>query len=256
MHNTIACIVSNLGGDDRYLHRSAQKAVQAMHARAHRNPSIAVECVKGLLTFHGKGSSDQLAKSKIIEKLTSVEDVGARASIVDALGDLLQKSSTTDVDDPASRRKRLIDLLVVCFTQMASSTADREAGDLYARVLTNILLILLRYAYFELEQNQARLSPAARQYARIRILTCLEHGLKNGKGGRRLLHDAVRTLRALEKNKREYRSVVELDDQISTIVQKAWRRLQKLFKPVSTVRSRCRFRYSPRRAVGLLGCSK
>jgi DNA polymerase phi len=225
--NVVACLQNQLKADSRYLQRSAQKAIQAMHARLAKTPTVALVVLRGILADAGALQFDVVTKTKTIEKLVTASDDG---SICDFLGELFQKPGVGNSNEITHARKTITDLLAnTCMHSLSAdqslqeSVSDTDAVERSPLVQSrHVMEILVQIAFF-VQPAVQEVAPASRQYVRERIMACLEQALKTKAIGRALLHHTVASVTRFQNHGR--RPAFDFDDSIKAIMKGARRRL-------------------------------
>jgi DNA polymerase phi len=230
--NVVACLQNQLKADSRYLQRSAQKAIQAMHARVAKTPTVALVVLRGILADAGALQFDVATKTKTIEKLVTASDDG---STCDFLGELFQKPGVGNGNEITHARKTITDLLATtCMHSLGveqslqESVRGTDAVERSPLVQSrHIMEILVQIAFF-VQPADPEVAPASRQYVRERIMACLEQALKTKAMGRALLQHTVTSVTRFQSQGRQ--PAFDFDDSINAIVKGAHRRLDTFEK--------------------------
>jgi DNA polymerase phi len=230
--NTILCLQNQLKADSRYLQRSAQKAIQAIHARVTKQNEVALVVLRGMLVEAGALQFDLITKTKTIEKLVTVDD---NRYICDFLGALFQNPGVGSSSEATNARKIIADLLTsACTHRLAgdqefqgSTTEEHAVTFAYGRSpllqSRNAVEVLVKVAFFVDPAATPEVAPASRQYVRERIMVCLEQALKQKTIGRALLRHTIAYISAFESKR--LRPAFDFDENIKTIMRDARRRL-------------------------------
>jgi DNA polymerase phi len=225
--NVVACLQNQLKADSRYLQRSAQKAIQAMHARVTKTPTVALVVLRGMLADAGALQFDVVTKTKTIEKLVTANDDG---SICDFLGGLFQKPGVGNGNETAHARKTITDLLAnTCVHTLGADQSLQESisgTDAIERSplvqSRHVIEILVQIAFF-VQPADPEVTPTSRQYVRERIMACLEQALKTKATGRALLQYTVSSVTRFQSQ--GLQPAFDFDDSIKAIMKGARRRL-------------------------------
>jgi DNA polymerase phi len=235
--NTVSCLQNQLKADSRYLQRSAQKAIQAIHARIAKQNDLAPLILRGMLVDAGALQFDTTTKTKTIEKLVTVED---NRYVCDFLGELFQKPRVGNGNEAVHARKTIADLLATaCLQKLArhqGSHAPGEASTRQADIMSHdkstlvlsrhAIEVLVEIAFFRNPAAAPDVSNASRLYVRERIMVCLERALKDKATGHALLQHTTAYLVVLER--KGLCPAFDLDDNIMIIISDARRRLESI----------------------------
>lgn len=235
--NTISCLQNQLKADSRYLQRSAQKAIQAIHARIAKQNDLAPVILRGMLVDAGALQFDTITKTKTIEKLVTVED---NWYVCDFLGELFQTPGLVDGNQAVHARKTIADLLATaCLHKLVGdqgSHVSREVSKEHVDTMSHekstlvpsrrAIEVLVETAFFINPAAVPEVSNVSRQYVRERIMVCLEQALKNKAIGRALLQHTTAYVLVLERKR--LRPAFDFDDNIKNIIRDARRRLESI----------------------------
>ena len=221
--------MNNLNGQDRYLQRSAQKAVQAIHSRVSREPSASVACLEGLLVDAGLVHFDKITKSKTIEKLLSLKDFNTQVRLQKVLHDVLLAPNIKDTEEAVSARKVVSDLLVRVFTE--GLELEQKGKSPKPTISKAVMGTFVSIAYFQIANiAEAQVNPpiaeATRLYVRERMMSCLEQALRFGSLGRAVLRLTVAEILALRKGD-QYKPVFQFDENVDAVVRAAIESLEQ-----------------------------
>jgi DNA polymerase phi len=225
--NVVACLQNQLKADSRYLQRSAQKAIQAMHARVTKTPTIALAVLRGMLADAGALQFDVVTKTKTIEKRVTANDDG---SMCDFLGELFQKPGVGNGNEVTHARKIITDLLAnTCMHSLGAdqplqeSINDTDVVERSPLVQSRLTIEILVQIAFFVQPADPEVTPASRQYARERIMACLEQALKTKAMGRALLQHIITSVTRFQSQ--GLQPTFDFDDSIKAIMKGARRRL-------------------------------
>ena len=235
--NAVVCLQNQLKADSRYLQRSAQKAIQAMHTRVATQSHLALVVLRNMLVGAGALQFDASTKTKTLEKLVSVDDNG---DISDFLGGLFGSPGVGNSREATSARKTVADLLATICTQNLAGDQEfhesrRDTGEntstfAYDRCplvqSRHAMEILVQVAFFVNPAAVPEVTPGSRQYVKERITACLEQALKTKAIGLTLLRHTVAYILSFESQ--SLQPAFDFDENIKTIMRDARRRLNTI----------------------------
>lgn len=235
--NTLMLLITHLKTDERYLHRSATKAVQALHKRASQDHSFVADAIQGLvLGSSGLYNFDSVTKTKTVAKLLTAADVSTFQTIVPAICAAIERPDATDEKQADAKRRGFGDIMVSACTR-ALAMVDEENGTpkLVAEMALDAL-VGIAYSKKSLGPDgrvfEPPPSPECRAYFRSRIRTCLDQSLQHGATKSTLLSYAVHRLKVLQAQTPPDHAILEFDAETQAIVEKAWKNLGKISKAV------------------------
>lgn len=224
--------------DERYLHRSAKKAVQALQTRANRDPSIVSPAIQGLvLMASGLYNFDTITKTKTIAKLLSVANLSSLEDLVPAVCEVIEQPEATDEKEADAKRRSFADILVsICARTVVLVNGQNEDPNPVAEMVL-ATLIGLAYSNKSLRPGCRMFKPLpsfeCRKYLRSRIKTCLDQSSQHRATKLCLLRHTIHRLKDVQEQADHEHAIVEFDEQTEKIVEKAWKRLRKVTKTVS-----------------------
>ena len=234
----MTCLKNQLGRGDRYLQRSAEKAIKAMHERVERDGSLAFYCLKGIVTPTGTIHFDSITKTKTVEKLLRIGDIKSQWKIVEYLAEQLEKPGATVAKQAVSARRAVVDLLaLLCNFDCERGQQKRQfVGGSDAEEKRHVLVPenspvsqvvvskLVEHAYF-FGGEIPPLSEPSRQHLHEKLMGCLEYALRLGNIGRALLSFAISWCDLLDTRKDKNPSV-EFDSESRSTLQNVHERLR------------------------------
>jgi DNA polymerase phi len=230
----MSCIINALKGDDRYLQRTAHKAMQSFQMRVEAEPEATATLLEDLLRATNFVDFDKLTKTKTMEKLLGSD---AQLSVAKILGDMHHLIGTEIVEDAAARRRQLILLQGRFFTQWMSrpenvqptpKNVPNPASPLilsYAPPL-EVLRSWIEVAYFTAQEQDPAFSDETRGVAKAKLSTHLEQTLKAGALGKEMLRAAIGEINEREKNGEQ--SVIAFAPAVKSIIDHGWQRFESL----------------------------
>ena len=226
--NAVMCLQTQLKADSRYLQRSAQKALHAMHARVARQNDLALVVLRGMLVDAGAMQFDVSTRTKTLEKLITVND---NRDVFHFLGDLYQHPGVENNHEVTNARKTLTDLLVAACSHELSG--DQKFPNATKNLSEGSQMIYSQYAMetlvqicFFVRSATPEITLGSRQYVKERIMACLEQALKTKVFGRTLLRHTVASISLFESQKLQL--AYGFDSNIRTIMEDAHQRLDAL----------------------------
>ncbi len=227
--NATKSLMNNLNGQDRYLQRSAQKAIQAIQLRASREPRAGVACLEGLVVDAGLVHFDKVTKTKTIEKLLSLKDFDAQLQLQKVLCDALRTPKITDSQEAVPARKVYIDLLGRVFAEGLELEQKQDIPN--STISRAVMETYVSLAYFEMSPVanllvKSQSAEAIRSYVRERMTSCLEQAVRVGRLGREILRFTVAEILSIRKSDR-YEPCFQFDEKVRAVIRTAVGSLQQ-----------------------------
>lgn len=235
--NTVSVLINHLKLDERYLHRSATKAIQALQSRASRDPGIVADAIQGLV-FGSSGlyNFDSMTKTKTVTKLLTLADLSTFQIIVPTIRNAIERPEAPDERQADVRRRGFADMLVSIFTRTITMANEDAAAQNSVAEMVLDSLVGIAYSRKALRADGVAFEPPPSSecvaYLRSRIRTCLDQGLQNPVTKSNLLRYTVYRLKDLQQQA-AHDAIVEFDAETRVIVETAWKRLGKISKTVS-----------------------
>lgn len=236
--NTVLLLANHLKLNERYLHKSAKKAVQALQTRAVREPRIVSLAMEGfVLGPSGLHNFDNMTRTKTIAELMTAADLATYRDLVAAFRNAMERPQVNDGKQADAKRSAFADILVsVCSQALAMATEVKREP---LSVADGALDVLIAFAYAEksLGSDGRTFEPPpsrdCRLYLRSRVRTCLDQSLQNRVTQFHLLRHSIGTLKSIQKQADPDHAIVEFDTETQAIVDVAWKSLGKISKTVS-----------------------
>jgi DNA polymerase phi len=230
----MSCILNALKGEDRYLQRTAQKAMQSFQKRIDAEPEATATLLEDLLRGTSFVDFDKLTKTKTMEKLLGSD---AQLSIAKILGDVHHLIGKENAEEAAARRRQVILLQGRFFAQWMSRpenvqpTPENGPNPASPVILSyapplEILRSWIEVAYFTAQEQDPAFSDETRGVARAKLSTHLEQTLKAGALGKEMLRAAIGEINEREKNGEQ--SVIAFAPAVKSIVDHGWQRFESL----------------------------
>ena len=236
--NTIQLLVNYLKIDERYLHKSATKVIQALQARANWEPSIVSHTVRGLvLGSSGLHNFDKVTKTKTVSNLLKAADLASYEDLVAAVGDAMEQPQTNDEKQVDSIRRAYADILVsICSRALSIVSDDDQRPNAVAQMVLDAL-IGLAYAQKSFASTGRNFQPPpsheARAYLRSRIKICLDQNLQDNLRKFHLLRHTINRLKEIQNQAAGAdHSIIEFDAATQDIHDTALKNLKKISKIV------------------------
>ncbi|KAF2088415.1 hypothetical protein K490DRAFT_39843 [Saccharata proteae CBS 121410] len=179
--NLLRCLINQRNDSERYNHIAAKAPLDEMCARVKKEPDVAAELVRGLITKHGSVNFDRISKTKTVEVILTHADGEALEELVTLLEQLFYRPTEQDQRAADSQRQAIADMLVNIVRSRNKENASSIQGDA-SRWLDKLLLLLAKVAYFDhtggdtQEQSPVpSVSQASRSMLQARIASCLAH---------------------------------------------------------------------------------
>jgi DNA polymerase phi len=236
--NAMNCLINALKGEDRYLQRTANKAMQNLQKRIEAEPRTAATLFEDLLRGTNFVDFDKLTKTRTIEKLMSIGDTTAQLEIVQTLHDILFIHGSENPEVAALQNRQGILLQGKFFAQWMSRPQNIELNS--ERLLShstpslllenlpsvNVLKCWIRVAYFPSHNAEPEFAEDIRGLAKAKLSTCLEQTLKAGTLGKHMLHSAIGEIRSQEEKSGP--TVIAFEPAVRSILDRGWERFQSL----------------------------
>ena len=237
--NLMRCLINQLASPERYLHRAAEKSIKAILTRARSDPKARAPILKALLAPpNGDVNFDKTTKSKTIENLTSLVNDPAFGQAIEIYSDLILRPGVEDEKTAASRRQSAADQLL----SAVRSTQQHPTKEVLAKSeclvsIRSILALLANYAYFDIESDpddrginpSPRISQASRDIFRTRVSSCLSSLLaKPIDEPSYFAYELVCHIRGQQENANQNNLVLKADDNVRSVLEKAWQILGKV----------------------------
>lgn len=234
--NAIQCLIHAFKGDDKYLRKSAQKAVQSLEQRLNRSPQVKCRCLQPLLDSSGGIDLDQVTKSSVIGKvLEPTGDGDNDTAVFDQLRDRLERldnlSSTGSLKEYNVTLKLLTRLFDLHLARLPQEEEPNQPASVSGYgILTQILNLWISKIFFK-DSGRGAETQTEQKFRDLKwskFSSCLEQSLKRGWFGRRLLREAVLHIEYLEKHSTSLPNLVrrvDFEPDIEQLVKKAWKKL-------------------------------
>lgn len=235
--NAMTCLVNAFKGDDRYLQRTANKAMQSLQKRVDAEPTAAATLLEDLLRGTKFIDFDKITRTKTIEKLLSMGDATAQSDIVQTLHDIISMGGTEAPEVAALQCRQVILLQGRFFAQFMSRPENIELISAKLSSHAKPLKVLEDLPPLEVLKSwigiayapsnfDPELSEETRGLAKSKLSTGLEQTLKAGLLGKHLLRSAIGEIRFQER--RFEQTVVAFDPAIRSILDQGWQRFESL----------------------------
>ncbi|KAH8705519.1 putative DNA polymerase V [Talaromyces proteolyticus] len=227
--NLSRCLMNQMADKDRYLYRMAVKAAKKIQERVEKEPEFAAAAVKGLIGPSGSINFDQVTKSDTISRIVAEAGPESLQSIVELLADSIAIPDADEAKYAASIRN-YISRVFVSVVKARSST-----GEEYQPILEEILSVLVRFAYFEGQQDgiaQPPLAQETQELFREKINLCMKSLITNSKDPAGVSYAVVRQIRNFQKSNEHGKFIIDMDETISESVDAAFKSLKKLSSKV------------------------
>lgn len=235
--NTVTCLFQQLKMDDRYLHRSALKVMQALTNLATREPDTAAPIVKGLcLGEFGFYNFDAATKTKTVAKILSISSFSALREIVYATSVAPERHQSNELKGADKRSRSLADLLLAAYNRALSLRGENDREMI--STLETILDVLVSQAYFvkfagsESDTSEPQPHKDTRSYMQSRLKACLRQSVQQDRPDFRPLRLAVGRIRANEENLGQDCTVVNFDSKTQAVWNAGWENLRKVDRMV------------------------
>lgn len=181
--NFVRCLVNQLASPERYLHRSAEKSIKAIHSRALDHPSLMSVAIDEIMITNGYINFDIVTKTKTMEKLISLASLHTVQTIVPKFDQMILHPQSTDEKAASARRQIIADYqLMIIRSKLIQNEIGSTASDCH-KVISQILALLVKHAYFEIRGDlkgpqsdpEPPISQASREMFRSRVASSLTY---------------------------------------------------------------------------------
>lgn len=229
--------------DERFLHAAALNAWKAVTQRAQQSPESALSLVVGITSKNGSADFDTFTKVKTLEQVLLSTDDDSLRNIVQHLHSLINRPETSEQSVADHRRQTIADLLlnvVKHYKHYESTSAALLEKDNW---LSNILELLVEYAFFVPSQNTKTrkiplpvISEPNRKMFQERLSSCITRLLNVDIGdqtysGLFVLH-SIRSKATKSKN---LEPVFKADDSVMRTIENAIKTLDSIATKVRTI---------------------
>ena len=229
--NAMSCLRNQLADNDRYLQRSAQKAIQAMLRRAEKEPALALNCLRQFLENPALRNFDKVTNTKTLEKLASLESVTQDDQTFDLLAVLFRYSASDDVQQASLVRKTVADLLAVVYNASAQrgqgghNSDDNSSSDTGPSGATqHVMEVCIDLAYLTQEASPP-ITETSQKYLQAKVMSCIERSLSDRPFSRSLLGSTLGHLSTKQRNFPDS-STIGPDKKIRKLIQDAFELLE------------------------------
>lgn len=242
--NLMRCLMNQLAWPERYMNRVAQVTTKTLMSRVERQPATSVVALRnGFDCFDGPLSFNQLTKTNIIERLITLADNVSLGKLVSHLERSILRPGVQTEKAAAISRQVIADLLVIMIRSRQPSENLKESVEQDINTLIqNIFGLLVRYSYFHIDDSEKKpktmpdpvISVSTREMFRTRITSCLTYILNKFPEPATLVYNAMKRIHVLQTSSRSPGLVMEFDQNLSVIIEKAWIMLKRIHKMAST----------------------
>ena len=238
------CLINQLASPERYLHRVAQRSIKAIFARARSNPDAKAPILQALLDpVNGDINFDKITKTRIVEDLISLVDDPAFEQVVQIYEDLILRPGVEDEKIAASRRQSAADQLVSAVRSIQLPPAEKRTAS--SGVLTNIrriLALLAKFAYFDVDSApddrvtspSPQISRPSREMFKTRLSSCLSSLVTKSIGEpSHFSYEVVSDIHGQHENSNHRSAILNADDNVRNVLEKAWQILRKVHTEAS-----------------------
>lgn len=250
--NFMRCLMNQLASSDRYLHRSAEKAVRSIYARIEVEPLTATTVLACLVKPPaGRINFDQVTKTKTVEKLLFQVKDDNLSDLVQLYSVLISKPAAQDEKAALVERQIAADhLLSVVRAKQAFTDAEVSVQSEPVLFVQRVLALFAKHAYFgqrpevprDGETSIPRISEATRSIFRGRISSCLAHVVAKSKQPARFIYNLIDYIRSQDQKGNGYIPLPNNDGSVAKAIDKGWAVLKKIHsKEVSAQGPKKRF---------------
>ncbi|RPA79547.1 DNA polymerase V [Ascobolus immersus RN42] len=221
--NFVRCLINQLSKEDRYLHKMAEKTIRSVSSFGTKNPSEVLFLVESLVSNNGSPNFDNITKTKTVEKLLPQADTDGLLKIVKLFDGIILA--------PKEEEKRAIELRRQWAADHLLSLIRSGTTDKTEKWVGQVLHMFATYGHFDVSEAKPSLSPETQTMFRSRLLSCLSAlvGGVEREDGEAWPYVATKRIAKLRKEGK-YKFAIELDDEIQSSIDKAYKQLDKIRK--------------------------
>ncbi|CZT47188.1 related to DNA polymerase V [Rhynchosporium secalis] len=180
--NLVRCLINQVQGKDRFLHRAAEKSLKVLISAVEAKPKLLVLILPCLIGGHGTYNFDRLTKTKTVERLLSLVEDSTAAAVIDILVEPALSISGDDekeVEKEAEMRRQMLGDYILNIIRKVNIT-DESRNCNWIR--ENALPTLARFAYGKDARCKPALSDKTRMIFRTRLSSSFGHLLSDLQG--------------------------------------------------------------------------
>ena len=237
--NFLRCLVNQLASSGRYLHRAAEKCLEALDSRAKSEPTVVPLAIAEIMDSNGYADFDSLTKTKTIEKLLTRVDLSNLRDFVLPFIQIIADIRTTDEKIADIKRQAVASHLAAIIKLRANKDSPDSVTLDSDSCIKDILMAFVQFVYYiPRESSNATvsalkppLSPACREMFRQKLMSSLTFLMTKGKD--RAIYPFL--VVSCIQNKREEAMdspTYQFDDNVTKDVDEAWKTLSKIHKKV------------------------
>ena len=222
----------------------AERSIKAILARARSNPNGKAPILKALLDpVNGDINFDKTTKTKTVEELVSLVDDPAFEQVVEIYEDLVMRPGAEDEKILASRRQSAADQLVSAVRSLQlPPTENTPVKSGYLANIRRILALLAKCAYFDVDgapddrviSPSPQISRSSREMFRTRLSSCLSSLVTKSIGGSSYFaYEVVCNVYGQHENPNHRSTILNADDSVRNVLEKAWQILSKIHAKAS-----------------------
>ena len=235
--NFLRCLVNQLASSERYLHRAAEKCLEALDSRAKSEPTVVPLVIAEIMDSNGYADFDSLTKTKTIEKLLTRVDPSKLRDFVLLFVRVIADIKTTDEKTADIKRQAVASHLVTIIKLTANQDGPDSAALDSDSCIKDILKAFAQFVYYiPRESSHATfsalkppLSPACREMFRQKLMSSLTFLMTKGKD--RAVYPFL-VVSCVQNKKEEAMDspTYQFDDNVTKDVDEAWKTLSKIHK--------------------------
>ncbi|KAH7225851.1 DNA polymerase phi-domain-containing protein [Fusarium oxysporum] len=215
--NLTLCLMNQASKEDRYLHRAANKALEAIEATTSAHPATLVPILKGLLGENGAYNFDQRTNTKTVDQILQNISGETGEEILKIIRTPLSTIAKQDTKKASSTLRVYVDYL----SKILNASASPTSGEFQQTVFSAALQELSQLAYSQPKNIPVdTLTEGVRELCRTRLESSF------AKVSRRTedYGSLCLAVSSIDPNS------VAMTEEIKTAVQEALSRMQKLLR--------------------------
>ncbi|WEW58089.1 DNA-directed DNA polymerase [Emydomyces testavorans] len=231
--NFVRSLINQLSGDDRYLHRIAQKAAKSIQTRGVTDPEFINLALQGLMGPAGAVNFDQVTKTKTIEKLIGEGPTGGLDRTVPFLQSLIVQPGVDDAKAAGSRRQQFATLLTSIVKSLTTKSSTPDDLD---STIKRVMLVLARFAYFLPTQSlgskdalpEPPFTQSTQEFFRNKVSSCLNMIIAGHKNASTVACQVVQSVGEMDQNGEYGKLVIDMGEEIRESVDSAFKILKRI----------------------------
>ena len=231
--NAIKTLQDALSSHEKFLERSARRAVLNLQQRLDRDDSVRVCCLKSLLRVTAWADFDSITQSKVFEKC--LQPSKHSRDQVEFLGDMLEHLHTSSTNQTGRMTLVTAKLFETMFNRYLLYSVSNLSNDDKQLVLQTMLAELMREVCFSHGvEEQSSHQEKSRVILRDKLLALIDRALRQESLGMPFLYRMTAALHRLDRDLLETGQISSrFESDVSKVVSRAWEEFDSLYSGVA-----------------------